>query len=79
MSGGKWSASLGVTALVIAFGVSGVRAEILLGNGSAEANCYAGLEVGDTTGATISDETKATVYSCIDGTACDLDGVCSRA
>jgi hypothetical protein len=75
--GWKWTAPLAAASFAVIAGVSGVRAEILLGNGSADANCYAGLEVGDTTGATISNETKATVYSCVDGTACDLDGACN--
>jgi hypothetical protein len=56
---------------------STASAEILLGNGEADSNCYAGLDVGSATGAVVSEETKATVYSCVDGTECDLDGACN--
>jgi hypothetical protein len=74
---GKWTTAAGTALLLIGLGASRAPAEILLGSGKADSNCYAGLDVGDTTGATITEETKATVMSCVDGTACDLDGVCN--
>lgn len=72
---GKWTAAAAVA--VLGLGAMPASADILPGNGKPDGNCYAGLDVGDTTGATISEETKATVYSCVDGTACDLDGACN--
>jgi hypothetical protein len=73
----KWTVAAGAALLAVSLGAGPARAEILLGNGRPDGNCYAGLEVGDTSAATISLETKATVLSCVDGTACDLDGACN--
>jgi hypothetical protein len=63
--------------VLLGLGATRAPADILLGNGKADSNCYAGLEVGDTTGATITEGTKSTELSCVDGTACDLDGACN--
>jgi hypothetical protein len=76
-SAGKWMASMGAALLLVGGGASLASADILLGNGPEESNCYAGLEVGDTSGASVSAETKATVLTCVDGAACDLDGACN--
>jgi hypothetical protein len=64
--------------LGLGLGATRASADILPGSGKADENCYVGLDVGDTTGATIDDSSpKATEYSCVDGTACDLDGACN--
>jgi len=74
---GKWTVAASAAALLIGFGATRAPAEILLGNGKADSNCYAGLDVGSATGAMVSEEKKATVFSCVDGSPCDLDGACN--
>jgi len=77
---GKWTAATAVAVLGLGLGVTHASADILPGSGKPDENCYAGLDVGDTTGATIDTSSpKATVYSCVDGTACDLDGACNNS
>ena len=74
--GGKWTAVAAAAALGIGLGAQVASAEILPGNGKANSNCYAAIDI-DTTSATVTDEKKATEYSCVDGSACDLDGACN--
>jgi hypothetical protein len=76
---GKWTTATAAALLLLGFGASRAGAEILLGNGKPDSNCYTGLDVGSATGAIITEDKKATVYSCVDGSACDLDGACNNS
>jgi hypothetical protein len=76
---GKWTTVTAAALFVLGLGPSGARAEIVPGNGKADSNCYAELDVSSTTGALITVEKKSTEYSCADGAACDLDGACNNS
>jgi hypothetical protein len=75
---GKWTAATAVAVLGLGLGATSASAVVVPGNGKADSNCYAELDLeGD--GFSISFEKKATVASCVDGTDCDLDGVCNNS
>jgi len=74
---GKWTAATAVAVFGLGFGAMRAAADIVPGNGKDDSNCYADLDIDDTGGATIEYETKSTVYSCVDGSACDLDETCN--
>jgi hypothetical protein len=74
---GKWVVVIAVGVLGFGFGLRGAFADIVPGNGKADSNCYADLDIDGTDGASIDYEKKSTVYSCVDGSACDLDGACN--
>jgi hypothetical protein len=78
---GKWTAATAVAVLGLGFGAVRASAQdIIPGSGKPDENCYAEMSVSDSTGATIDTSSpKATVYSCVDGTACDLDGACNNS
>ena len=76
----KWAVAAAVVVLGLGFGATRASAEIIPGNGKAESNCYVELDISSTDGAIIDTSSpKATTYSCVDGTACDLDGACNGA
>src|SRR5262245_40416840 len=75
---GKWTAATAVAVLGLGLGVTRASAEIITGNGKPDSNCYEELDLRSTDGAIIDTSSpKATTYSCVDGTACDLDGACN--
>lgn len=75
---GKCSAAAAVAILGLGLGALSASAELVPGNGKADSNCYVELDISSTTGAIIDTSSrKATQYSCVDGTACDLDGACN--
>src|SRR5262245_66685918 len=77
---GKWTAATAVAVLGLGLGVTRASAEIIPGNGKPDSNCYAELDISSTDGAIIDTSSpKATTYSCVDGTACDLDGAWTGA
>jgi len=74
---GKWTA-MAVAVLGLGFGATLASAEIIPGNGKADSNCYVELDISSTSGAIIDTSSKkATTYSCVDGSACDIDGACN--
>ena len=74
---GKWTAVTDVAMMGLGFGATRAAADIVPGNGKADSNCYAELEIAEASEGTVELETKATVFSCVDGSACDLDGACN--
>src|SRR5262245_33272536 len=77
---GKWTAATAVAVLGLGFGAGRASAQdVIPGSGKPEGNCYAEMAVEDSTGADIdTSSSKKTVYSCVDGDPCDLDGVCGN-
>jgi hypothetical protein len=73
---GKWTAATAIAVLGLGFGMK-ASAEIVPGNGKDDSNCYAELDITDTNAALIEFKSKSTVYSCVDGDLCDLDGACN--
>ena len=73
---GKWTAATAIAVVALGFAMT-ANATIVPGNGKDDSNCYAELDITDTNGAVIEFETKATVYTCVDGDLCDLDGTCN--
>jgi hypothetical protein len=74
---GKWMVVAAVGVLGFGLGPRGASADIVSGNGKPASNCYAELDIDSTSGAVIDYAKKSTVYSCVDGSACDLDGACN--
>jgi len=53
------------------------RADVLLGGGSIESECYGALDTNDLDGATVEVKGKKTTVTCTDGDPCDADGECN--